>query len=876
MMTKTIKKALLYVFMTIALFSFSLFAVTTVKNANAEGAGSGYNDAEKNPGTVANITGLYFGLAENDAPFNENWSIEYDPVTADAFQLIRGDRTYDLGIARGNRGAIVKYGATQYYLKVENGWMVKDYDTVFPNGVQAGDIIKLEGTFVRKEGTEEFSIGKTYFVVGGETGKLSYSVTDKLLQYVNAGSGVDAGEGATAQAEFGEIKFAMAENAAAVNYRFKPTAEDAIKLVRGGVTKNVGHTAREAILKINETLYGFQVWVLADNKPLLPGDVLILEGNFQNDELGVVLNISKTYIQIEGSEGALTYTVSDGIKAIDAGKMSAHPVNAVNYNANGVQGFYFSLLGGEKVPFNSDWSLEYAPVNASVCQLIRNGEAYSFGNGDRGTLIKYSETECYFASWVLADLNPVQNGDIFVLSGGFKVKGKAEGATFEIDETAVVLNKKGETWSMTFIPEFRDYLETMLLGSYVIEDYDEDDQAEIESIATEAAAKIQNEKLAGDAYKACLAAIAEIGRFEISPDVKEELRKKKEQGKSEIQKYVDINDYYEDEQAVINGIIDECIANIDAAKNKSAVDDAVASAKSRIDVVKTSQQIIEDKIAAKEEGYEQYLEKYDVVSLREINLGEEQTLLQDKACSNAEITDTQDNNVFNTFVPSADNETDSLIFKFMYRTDFDQTKNNNNTNLAIYIRGVHYYGYKFTIGTSNEGAWIHRGESDTVFPFLAGSGNLLKPDTDYLLELGVIDIANSDRTWVFLKINGRYALSAFCDTISFGSGDSVRRTRVALRCQYDVSDGKDLTTVTTIKNVTDGITVTAKTEAGLLRYSAGHSNVQQGIYATLGENSLPFASDMSVAGYAVSKDAIKLVRGDNAESVADLTKGAIP
>ena len=88
--------------------------------------------------------GIYFAMDANDAPCS-GWSYEYTQTSVDNIKLIRDGETKSIGIV--DRPLIVKYGETDYYLKLE-GWNVGEYGlNGQSNPITTDDILIIEGDF---------------------------------------------------------------------------------------------------------------------------------------------------------------------------------------------------------------------------------------------------------------------------------------------------------------------------------------------------------------------------------------------------------------------------------------------------------------------------------------------------------------------------------------------------------------------------------------------------------------------------------------------------------------------------------------------------------------------------------------------------------
>ena len=100
----------------VCVFSYNKSAVL-VSASQSEGVKmtahqNGVNKSENG----GNGFGFYFKGEENNSPYNTDWSLEYGATTASNITLTRNGVT--TAIAKVGQGLIVKYSATDYYVKI--------------------------------------------------------------------------------------------------------------------------------------------------------------------------------------------------------------------------------------------------------------------------------------------------------------------------------------------------------------------------------------------------------------------------------------------------------------------------------------------------------------------------------------------------------------------------------------------------------------------------------------------------------------------------------------------------------------------------------------------------------------------------------------
>ena len=406
---------------------------------------AGMMSSHPNGWNTQNNKGMYFTLESNDVPFSDDWSVFYYPTTAENIKLIRDGET--VNIAQTDREFIVKYGDTDHYLKLEK-WTIGDYFPLVP-----GDTLIVEGKFNNPVAGVVFNITKTYITIG-EGYSLTFSENAPETEEPDepevpqpANHGPMAAHGTNGWTATGGLYFTMAKNDVPYdgwNTRYTPVAASCVKLIRGGTTYDVGHTARETITKYSDTEYYYEFWTLDTYKPVVAGDVLIVEGDFVNKASGATLSIAKTTITFN-ADGTATFQseVTEPEKPEEPevpqpanhGPMAAHGTNG--WTATG--GLYFTMAKND-VPYDG-WNTRYTPVAASCVKLIRGGTTYDVGHTARETITKYSDTEYYYEFWTLDTYKPVVAGDVLIVEGDFV--NKASGATLSIAKTTITFNADG-------------------------------------------------------------------------------------------------------------------------------------------------------------------------------------------------------------------------------------------------------------------------------------------------------------------------------------------------------------------------------------------------------------------------------------------------
>ncbi len=256
-----------------------------------------------------NITGIYATCAATNATFNTDWSVEYTPAKAENYKLIRNGVTYNVGVP--GSGTIVLFGQTELYLKQE-GHTVGD-GTLLP--IQDGDILVVDGEWIcNQDAASTVTITKTCILISEGTATFYAGEPDEEggegtedqkpgLSAHPAGVNVDGGfvKGIYATCEDNNATFNTDWSV-----EYTPAAAENYKLIRDGVTYNVGVPGNGTIVLFGQTeLYLKQEGHTVGDGTLLPirdGDILVVEGQWNCiQDAGSTLTIDTTYILISNN-----------------------------------------------------------------------------------------------------------------------------------------------------------------------------------------------------------------------------------------------------------------------------------------------------------------------------------------------------------------------------------------------------------------------------------------------------------------------------------------------------------------------------------------------------------------------------------------------
>ena len=388
--------------------------------------------------------GIYATMAENAAPY-DSWNIEYTPVTADAYYVIRGGEQINIGIP--GRGTLVKYSATEYYLKI-NAWCTNNF------AYTTDDIIVVDGFWKQNTGGSAIiKIEKTYLYHNGS----AWVFATELPSIIDAGLMQTHASGMWGNG----ISFTLAANAAPYDewsIEYKQTSVDNIKLIRDGETISIGIVDRPLLVKYGETDYYLKLekWTIGEYgvnggaTPITNDDIIIIEGNFVYDN--VTLKITKSYVYYDGSAWVCSAEAPAQKNVVDVVDLGSHG------SGWSTGGFYFTASAND-APYDG-WSLRYKPVSADVIKCISGDTTTNVGNTGGETIVKYSDTEYYVEGWAVGSANMVA-GNTFVIEGQFY--NAANDVYIDVEKTYITLNADGST---TVITDSDKYINAGAMSAY--------------------------------------------------------------------------------------------------------------------------------------------------------------------------------------------------------------------------------------------------------------------------------------------------------------------------------------------------------------------------------------------------------------------------
>ena len=179
---------------------------------------------------------------------------------------------------------------------------------------------------------------------------------------------------------------------------------------------------------------------------------------------------------------------------------------------------------------------------------------------------------------------------------------------------------------------------TNTINSYVnLSNYRDAQQDEISEIITSCLESINNATSIEEVNNALTSAKASIDNVKTDEELTHKentdaLTLAKEEGNALINTYVNLNDYREAQRDEINEIITSCLESINNATSIEEVNNALTSAKSSIDTIKTNEELTEEENAvalanAKEEAINTISTYVDLSKYRDVQQAEITTMI---------------------------------------------------------------------------------------------------------------------------------------------------------------------------------------------------------------------------------------------------------
>ena len=672
------------------------------------------------------------------------------------------------------------------------------------------------------------------------------------------------------------LYFYMEENDAPFNndgsVKYQPLSRNAIILEKeNGEQKLLPAEYVETIdvfTKYTATKYYLDNSIFNDNGGLDIGDTIILNGGFYNPANDTVLHIKESKFFIDSDQAVTTLP---------------HQVNNITSYIN-------NSVASVTVDGKHDWAcMFWAPTSmnftvmpmtthdkgyyaTSVENLYINGEPKAKLNVD---LIKRRDnwgTEIYVNLNDQTGSHNTDVGTVIVLNGLFTYKDFVNGEfpknpTIDLDpgeyfgiEIDLFAALKTGTGSDDYqVLDFKQYLKDNFEDLYDYDLYDPNDYYDLRQIKKNLEAEIETRNTPKELYEAYNAAIEAADQLTLTADGFDIYKNKKI---AELENYVSLDKYFEDEQATITNYLNTAISGINAATTSEQISVILLDTKSKIDKVPTRVNIMEDAVLNKADGYEEYLESYDEVTLNDLSLGESQTFHGLISERDGEInTNDADKEQINSFVPNKENTKGNVVFNFCYQSDCIPSAGGN---LTIVLRGIRYYGYKFVLGTDSQGLYYGETIPGKSTDFIQGFSNVFTDTTkQYAVSVAVIDLIEGNRSWVTITIDGITIYNIITDSISF-----CNNARVSLSNNGNpYSDEEGTTTISNYYPASE-TKEPSSIYGGIFQYESGHSDITSSLYLSLDENDVAYDINKSLGSYATKPSNIKLMRDSTAYEIA--------
>ena len=414
-----------------------------------------------------------------------------------------------------------------------------------------------------------------------------------------------------------------------------------------------------------------------------------------------------------------------------------------------------------EIPVLGDWKTRGMP--ASEYNFLRNGDKiHHFSAGNNGPLVKFnveSDVAKYYLAFKDYDIS-FDVGDVVSIDREFHFYVNGVAYMLKVIPFSVIWDGSG------FSPiDLNEYLMGKL-NDYVIYDlYDDDKVITLDNILsaaeTDIASAISN-KARWDIYNE---AVADIDNVPMNEEKAQEyLQQVRELAISRIMSYVSSDIYDDAELAQVQAIANDYIQQINNSNNVKFINDLVEQFKEAIKNIRTKQESIEEKILAFEQGYEQYLASYDVITTTDF-------------CATGEMKFTPygdeeesygtggDNTPYSRFANNVNNPTGNLVFQFKYKsTNPSSTK--YGSQIFIRLRGSGSNCYRFDVGTETAGVSMMTFERDVPVIRLDYAANL-QANTEYCIECGCLDLANYNRVFLYMKIDGTCVMKTIIDRLNY-------------------------------------------------------------------------------------------------------------
>ena len=507
-------------------------------------------------------------------------------------------------------------------------------------------------------------------------------------------------------------------------------------------------------------------------------------------------------------------------------------VDEITFNrTNGNKGIY--LNGPQNDIPVSGWDVRGIP--ASKYNALVNGEPLYGYNLSKNPLAKHGTgaDDNYYLTFDDFGIT-FKEGDVVTISGEFHFRHNNKNYVMSIIPVSFLYTNG----VFEAIEDIHDHLYEQL-EAYVMRDCYADEQlAEIDAILLEAKSALPleaNMKALWDLYNDYISQIDAIPFDE--EKAQPVIQAAREKAINELSAYVDDTLYDDENLLIVQGYVNSAIEQINVATTIKAINQIVSDTKTLIATIPTRQESIEEKILSTSEGYEEYLEDYDVATTTDLcAVGSLGFYSDDRSYSSGNIND------FSARVAtSKTNENGNLIFQFIFRSN-DPSSSKYGAPIYIRLRGegdkcdatCYRYSISKEVGTGY-GVSLDATINDVLVPGSVGEFNAnFQADTDYKIECGSIDLKDYDRTFIFIKVDGEFRVKKIIDSLPNEPKPTVR-----------IIDSKtgDEDAVTTMSPVEEGTTKLSNSKL-IGRLVLDESSNNESLSTSLRSNNIPNGSDL--------------------------------
>ena len=504
------------------------------------------------------------------------------------------------------------------------------------------------------------------------------------------------------------------------------------------------------------------------------------------------------------------------------------------------------LFGPENdIPVKSDWATRGAPV--SKYNVLRNGEPLYTSRGFKSNPLVKHGAQNYYLNFSDDYSFTFSEGDIVTLENEFHFYENDTVYTMSFHPFAAEFI--GGTF--TNVSNIYSRLLDKLTDRYVLDDYDDDKVITIQGLLSQASTAFNNATSMKDLWDKYYSYMSQLDQVPLNEEkAAERLRQAKEAAINELNAYVDEDLYEAAQLEVVAGYVNSAIEQINAATSVEQVRQIVENTKALIASVETKQDVIEQKIMALEEGYEQYLAKYDVATITDLSaIGDVHIYPKDsEQAINSYSTDGNRDAFHSHIAAASDNEDGNMVFKFKYSSTNPKSRE-YDAQLFIRLRGTASNNYIFSIGANIDNVpGVRMGvmkDNETITQTIGTYAANFVANTEYVIECGAVDLKDYNRTFIYMKIDGEFVARKIVNPITAESKPSV-----IIMDSYTAANSNETATLSAVE---EGTTKLANSTL-LGRLILDNSSNSETLKGTLRDNNL----DSGIELYPIQNGAVTI------------------